>query len=115
MLRWPRRCSTLAKGKAGMFSAFREEEQTAKPADGAKKPSVETTQKVSSKPVVNTDNVSKLPVKATEKPQKAVRKNYSLYPDIIKAIERYANDNYISQSAVITQAVRNYIPEKYFK
>ena len=105
----------MAKGKSGMFSAFREEERTAKPTDGTKKPSVETTQKVSSKPVVNTDNVSKLPVKTTEGPQKAERKNYSLYPDIIKAIEQYAKDNYTSQSAVITQAVRNYIPEKYFK
>jgi hypothetical protein len=47
--------------------------------------------------------------------EKAITKGYSFKAGIIQALEAYARDHYTSPSQVITQAVRAYIPEEYFK
>jgi hypothetical protein len=47
--------------------------------------------------------------------EKAITKGYSFKAGIIQVLEVYARDHYTSPSQVITQAVRAYIPEEYFK
>ncbi len=68
--------------------------------------------------------VSEDSVKSTEKKdinsvedteEKAKRVNYSLYPTVIKAVEEYARDNFMSKSQVINQALLSFIPKEYFK
>jgi len=63
--------------------------------------SVSKTEKASSGSVDNTED-------------KAERVNYSLYPKVIKAVEEYARDNFMSKSQVISQALINFIPKEYF-
>ena len=68
---------------------------------------------LSSNSVNNTANISSTSVNNTE--DKAERVNYSLYPQVIKAVEGYARDNFMSKSQVISQALINFIPKEYFK
>ncbi len=63
--------------------------------------SVDNTEKIGSNSVDNTEG-------------KAERVNYSLYPKVIKAVEGYARDNFMSKSQVIRQALMNFIPKEYF-
>ena len=63
--------------------------------------SVNITEKTSNSSVNNTED-------------KAERVNYSLYPKVIKAVEGYARDNFMSKSQVISQALINFIPKEYF-
>ncbi len=63
--------------------------------------SVNKTEKESSNTVNNTED-------------KAERVNYSLYPKVIKAVQGYARDNFMSKSQVISQALLSFIPREYF-
>lgn len=63
--------------------------------------SVNNTEKAGSNSVNNTED-------------KAERVNYSLYPKVIKAVEKYARDNFTSKSQVINQALLSFIPKEYF-
>lgn len=67
--------------------------------------------------IYNEEPTDKSETKKDEpKPQreKVLRKTYSLRPLIVTAIEKYAYDNDMDYSDVITQALKNYIPKKYF-
>gem|GEM_PF-2507680 len=47
--------------------------------------------------------------------EKAVRQTYSLYPRIIKGIEKYAEARGMNYSQVITMCVTEVIPPEYFE
>lgn len=47
--------------------------------------------------------------------EKAVKITYSLYPSIIKAVERYADDKDMKYSQVLKNALMQYIPKEYFE
>lgn len=71
-------------------------------------------------PTGNIDKVTAAP-QETAKPksrktkrEKAVPKMISIYPSVMRAIEKYAEDNYSNSSKVITDAVRALIPPEYF-
>ena len=49
------------------------------------------------------------------KKETATRKTYSLYPKIIAAIEKYADERGISCSAVISLAVTEMLDKSYFE
>ena len=61
---------------------------------------------------INTEEIPNNSVNNTH--NKAVRITYSLYPRVIAAVEKYAEDNFMSKSQVISQALINFIPEEYF-
>lgn len=70
-------------------------------------------EQVGNKDVVVTEEKSKKEVVNTKK-KKAAKITYSLYPTVIEAVEKFAEDNYMSKSQVVTQALRSFIPDEYF-
>lgn len=46
--------------------------------------------------------------------EKAVKQTYSLYPRIIRGVERYADGHGYTYSQVVTMALVNLIPKDYF-
>ena len=46
--------------------------------------------------------------------EKAMRQTYSLYPRIIKGVERYADAYGMTYSQVVTMCLTNVIPMEYF-
>jgi len=69
---------------------------------------------ISNKSLKTTEKHGNNAVETTEK-EKATKITYSLYPAVIRAIEKYSEDNYMSKSQVVTQALRSLIPEEYFE
>lgn len=74
---------------------------------------------VSNDSIINTeslpnDSVKQRPRRRRPLREKAVKQTYSMYPRIIKGVEKFADEFGYTYSQVITMAVTNLIPKEYF-